>query len=164
MSRLVHGIIILYYAHTRFDDLDLDARFGSGLADESIQHWINSTTERAMSMLGYVLFHTTLTLKTFIWLGHLVVNSHRFGEFHCGGRLSHDNFLKNIIFFVMIIAVIDNNIIWQKYAYKYSLLPKSQKWLFLNIIRKSERCQRGFSLVCNCVRTVCQSQMRGRLG
>ena len=42
---------------------------------KQIQRRIFSTIKHAISMLGKILFHMTLTLKTFIWLDHLVLIS-----------------------------------------------------------------------------------------
>ena len=63
------------YAHSRFDDLDLDeSHSGSGKAN--IQRLIISTNKHVTSIelatpIGH-FFYVTMTLQTFIWLDSLV--------------------------------------------------------------------------------------------
>ena len=64
------------YPHARVDDLDLARSQWVGKCKKNNQRWICSTTERATniklaSTVGLLVFYVTLTLKTFIWLGHL---------------------------------------------------------------------------------------------
>ena len=60
----------------RFDDVGLDARSQwVGKGKNSAFELIISTTKQALRMLGYTLFHVTLSLKKsmYIWLDQLVL-------------------------------------------------------------------------------------------
>ena len=66
----MHGI----YAHSRFDDLDLNARVGKAklMYDIFRQRIEQGIRIKLDTTVGH--FYATLTLQSFIWLDHIVLS------------------------------------------------------------------------------------------